>query len=307
MRYVKQFSNLMILALSLSYIVFAQEQKKESKEDQEVIKLQSMLVQIPVVVSDKGGRYITDLTVKDFQLYEDGIEQQISFFVSTEEPFNVVLLLDSSGSMLKELEGVKQAAMAFIESLRSVDRGMVISFSDSVQIQCEMTGDRDSLKRAIRAIRPGEHTQVYEAVYTAVWEKLSEIKGRKAVILFTDGIDTASSEIEEDDTFDAVIESEEVIIYPIRYGTKKDKATRAAAEYLEKLAVYSGGISEQADELSDLGKAFSRIADELRRQYVVGYYPARLAASDNIRKIKLILNREGVKIRSRLEYKYTLQ
>ena len=328
MKYLRWFFFIIFFTFQFSFVPSVKAQQKENKEEQEVIKLKSTLVQVPVVVSDKGGRYITDLTVKDFRLYEDGVEQEISFVGSVEEPFNVALLIDSSGSTVEKLETIKQAALAFIDSLRPLDKVMVISFNDSVQIQCEMTGDRDILKRAVRAIRPGEYTQVFEAVYTAVWEKLSDIKGRKAVILFTDGIDTASSEIEEEDTLDAIIDSEDVIIYPIRYGTQKDvekrvlvagkipshqiqekqreldKTYREADEYLQKLAEYSGGIVERADELDDLSRAFSKIANELRQQYVIGYYPRNLIASDNNRRIKVVVNKKDVKVRARPAYNF---
>jgi Ca-activated chloride channel family protein len=329
MNCLKQLRSILFFWLLIAFVMPVYGQQKEIQQDQEPIKLKSILVQVPVVVSDKGGRYITDLTVKDFQLYEGGKEQEISFFGSIEEPFSVALLLDSSGSTGEQLETIKEAAIAFIDSLRPLDRVMVISFNDSVQIQCEMTGDRDLLKRAVRAIRSGEYTQVFEAVYTAVWEKLAKLKGRKAVILFTDGIDTASSEIVEEDTLDAVIESEDVIIYPIRYGTRRDvekkvllsgkyssaqlqekqeelnKAYKAADEYLYKLAEYSGGSLERADELGDLGKAFGKIANELRQQYVIGYYPNDLPESDNNRKIKIRVNKNGAKVRARPSYSLT--
>jgi Ca-activated chloride channel homolog len=331
MRFFRQLSRTILLFLLVSDVTGVRGQQQKGQADQEPIKLSSTLVQVPVIVSDKGGRYITDLSVKDFQLYEDGKVQEITFFGSIEEPFSVALLLDSSGSTVDQLEKIKEAAMAFIESLRPSDRVLIMSFNDSVQIQCELTGDRDRLKRAIRAIRPGEYTQVFEAVYTAVWEKLTKISGRKAVILFTDGIDTASSEIVEEDTLDAVIESEDVIIYPIRYGTRRDvekrlldsgkyptpqlqakqeelnKAYQAADEYLRKLADLSGGLVERADELKDLKVAFSNIASELRQQYLIGYYPSDLTGSDNERKLRVRVNREGAKVRTRPGYSLNKQ
>jgi Ca-activated chloride channel homolog len=329
MKFYRLFSSIFLLWILSFTGIYVSGQQKENQQDQELIKLKSTLVQIPVVVSDKGGRYLTDLTVKDFQLFEDGKVQEISFFGSIEEPFHVALVLDSSGSTVEKLETIKEAAFAFIESLRPHDKVMVISFNDSVHIHCELTGDRDALKRAVRAIRPGEFTQVFEAVYTAVWEKLSKLEGRKAVILFTDGIDTASSEIEAEDTLDAVIESEDVIVYPIRYGTRKDvekrllqsgkytaaqiaqkqeelsKAYSEANDYLTRLAQYSGGIVESADELGDLTKAFRNIANELRQQYLIGYYPSDVTASDNERKLKVKVKRENSKVRSRPGYNLT--
>jgi VWFA-related protein len=304
------------------------------KED-DSIKLGTTLVQVPVIVSDYGGRYITDLKEKDFLVYEDGIKQDISFFGSTEEPFTVALLLDSSGSTQSQLAVIKQAAHAFIESLRSQDRVVIIAFNDSVEVLCGLTGDKELMNRAIESIRPGEYTQVYDAVYTAVWETLQDIAGRKALILFTDGIDTASSEISDEDTFDAVVESEDVIIYPIRFSTRADverkleskrnslpdgkgsismiksfdhlleldRTYRRADEYLYELAKLSGGVVERADRLTDLKVAFGRIADELRHQYIIGYYPANRDKDNRLRKIDIKVTRANVKVRSRPGYK----
>ncbi|MFP5260306.1 MAG: VWA domain-containing protein [Blastocatellia bacterium] len=300
-----------------------------------MIKLGTTLVQVPVVVSDFGGRYITDLGERDFAVYEDGIKQQISYFGSIEEPFTVALLLDSSGSTQSQLNVIKQAAQAFIDNLRPQDQGLIIVFNDSVEVVCELTGNKSLMSKAIEKIRPGEFTQVYEAVYTAVWERLKDIDGRKAIVLFTDGIDTASSEINDEDTFDAVVESEDVIIYPVRFSTRGDveaklrnrsvsnlsgvggngggnltnhileldRAYRRADEYLYELANLSGGVVERADKITDLKSAFGRIAEELRHQYVVGYYPANREKTNLMHKIDVKVNRPDVKVRFRPGYK----
>ena len=280
-----------------------------------------------VVASSPGGRYVTDLKKSDFAVFEDGVKQEIEFFGSAEEPFNVALLLDSSGSTVSQLNYIKESALAFIESLRSHDRVMVMSFDDSVHVHCDFTSDRDRLRRAVEAIQPGEYTQVFEAVYTAIWERFEKIEGRKAVILFSDGIDNASSEIALEDTLDAVVETEDVIVYPIRYSTRADvearmekrtpgeklpesrrqldREYRRADEYLQELADLSGGTVQRADQLGDLRAAFARIADELRHQYVLGYYPANTRKSDAERKIAVRVSRDGVKIRTRPGYKIT--
>ena len=188
----------------------------------------------------------------------------------------------------------------------------------------------------VRSIRPGEFTQVYEAVYTAVWERLRDIPGRKAVILFSDGIDTASSEISLEDTLDAVIECEDIIVYPIRYATREDverkleargraslnsnasgevtmkveqsrreldRAYRGADEYLQQLANMSGGIVERADKLGDLKSALGRIAEELRHQYLIGYYPTNKRKDDKARKIGVRVTRQNVIVRARPAYR----
>jgi VWFA-related protein len=324
--------------MSLGITMRAQKQRERPpiEIEGESIKLGTTLVQVPVTVSEPGGRYVTDLSKTDFSIFEDGVRQRIEFFGSVETPFSVVLLLDSSGSTAAQVEQIKSAAQAFVDSMRQRDRAMVISFNDSVQVLCELTGDHETLSRAISSITPGEFTQVYEAVYTSVWEKLQSIEGRKAVILFTDGIDTASSEIVEEDTLDAVIESEDVIMYPIRYSTRADverkaesriraslamkgseaitnelsrtrremdRTYRKADEYLNQLAEMSGGVVERADTLQDLKGAFARIAEELRRQYLLGYYPTNREKDARDRRISVEVVRPGIKVRARPAYR----
>ncbi len=310
--------------------------QKPVPQDDEPIKLNTTLVQVPVVVSERGGRYVSDLIRDEFAVFEDGVKQNIELFGSVEEPFSVALLLDSSGSTEGALEQIKSAAMAFLSNLRPHDRVMVVSFNDSVEILSDLTNDTAKLGAAVRSIKLGAFTQVYEAVYTAVWEKLRDIPGRKAVIVFSDGIDTASSEISLEDTLDAVIESEDIIVYPIRYATREDvehkmearvraslnssgsaaaeakveqsrreldRAYRGADEYLQQLADMSGGIVERADKLGDLKSALGRIAEELRHQYLLGYYPTNKQKDDKARKITVRVTRQGVIVRARPAYR----
>lgn len=331
---------LIAIALALTWLVVplrAQQERtqKPISQDEEPIKLHTTLVQVPVVVSARGGRYVSDLTRDEFTVFEDGVKQSVEYFGSVEEPFSVALLLDSSGSTGAALEQIKSAAMAFINNLRPRDRVMVVSFNDSVEVLCELTNDPARLAAAVQSIKSGEFTQVYEAVYTAVWERLADLPGRKAVIVFTDGIDTASSEIVEEDTLDAVIESEDIIVYPIRYATREDverkmearlkaspgsdgadtnktleqkrreldRTYRAADEYLQELADMSGGIVERADRLGDLKSALGRIAEELRHQYLVGYYPSNKQKDDRTRKITVRVTRPSVIVRARPAYR----
>jgi Ca-activated chloride channel homolog len=337
------FAWLVVAVVVLSFLTIqagAQQErpKKPASQDDDPITLNTTLVQVPVVVSERGGRYVSDLKEKEFTIFEDGVKQNIELFGSVEEPFSVALLLDSSGSTESALEQIKAAAMAFVGNLRPHDRVMVVSFNDSVEVLSELTNDTAKLASAIRNIKSGEFTQVYEAVYTAVWERLRDAEGRKAVIVFTDGIDTASSEISLEETLDAVIECEDIIVYPIRYGTREDverkmearfritsasnsgepenaklersrreldRAYRGADEYLQQLADMSGGIVERADRLGDLKSAFARIADELRHQYLLGYYPTNRQKDDKSRKISVRVSRPGVIVRSRPAYRLT--
>jgi Ca-activated chloride channel family protein len=313
-----------------------QQNRKPPPQDDEPIKLNTTLVQVPVVVSERGGRYVSDLSREQFAIFEDGVKQNIELFGSVEEPFSVALLLDSSGSTEGALDQIKSAAMAFLGNLRPHDRVMIVSFNDSVEVLCELTNDTAKLEAAVRSIKSGSFTQVYEAVYTAVWERLRDLPGRKAVIVFSDGIDTASSEIALEDTLDAVIECEDIIVYPIRYATREDverkmearvraslpsnasavadtkleqsrreldRSYRSADEYLQQLADMSGGIVERADKLGDLKSALGRIAEELRHQYLLGYYPTNRQKDDKARKITVRVTRQGVSVRARPAYR----
>jgi Ca-activated chloride channel family protein len=315
----------MVVAILTAFLFSLGTGLNQANVQQDTIKLETILVQVPVIVSTSGGRYITDLGRQEFTIYEDGVKQDIEFFGAIEEPFNVALVLDSSGSTAAQLDVIKSAAFAFVENMRPDDKIMVIAFNDSVSVLCNLTSDRKTIRQAIQNIKSGEFTQVYEAIYTAVWDKFREVEGRKAVLIFSDFIDTASSEIAEEDTLDAVIESEDVIIYPVRFSTRADveqklmnagkagwereqreldRVYRQADEYLHQLADLSGGVIERADRLSDLKPAFARIANELRHQYLLGYYPANSQKRNEERKIKVKVAREGVKVRARPSFKF---
>ncbi|HXG93189.1 MAG TPA: VWA domain-containing protein, partial [Blastocatellia bacterium] len=190
--------------------------KQEDNPDDEVIRLESALVNIPLLVSDRSGRYIPQLSKRDFIVYEDGVEQEIASFTSEEVPFNVVLLLDMSPSVQGSVEDIQDAALAFVRQLRSQDRVMVASFDRHVQYLTNFTSDRRVLESAIRSTYTGSGTSVYDAVYEAVDRKLRNVEGRKALILFSDGEDTTSSHAEYQDAIDIVTESD-VLVYGLRY------------------------------------------------------------------------------------------
>jgi VWFA-related protein len=301
------------------------------------IRLETTLIQVPVIVKGAGGRYVTDLGMSDFSIYENGVKQEIALIKSVEEPFNVILLIDSSGSTLGQLNQIKAAAKQFIDHIRDHDKVMVISFNDSVSTLSTFTSDIPTLYKAIDSIQPGEFTQVYEAVYTGIWEKLERVEGRKAVILFSDGIDTASSEIKREDTLDAVLESEDVIVYPLRYNTRPDVERKLklneetarengqrpelerrarvmreldvlygdADDYLSELAELTGGKVERVDQLGDLGSALTRIAEELRNQYLIAYYPIKTRMPKRVLDVKV--SRPDCQVRVRPGFKVRVQ
>lgn len=190
--------------------------QQQSGGDDEVIKLESTLVNIPLLVSDRSGRYIPQLSARDFLLYEDGVEQKIASFGSEQVPFSLVLLLDVSPSVAGSVQDIQDAAIEFVRQLRAQDRVMVASFDRHIHYLSDFTNDRRELEWAIRKANTGSGTSVYDAVYETVNRKLRNIEGRKALILFSDGEDTTSSVATYDDAVDLVAESD-VLVYGLRY------------------------------------------------------------------------------------------
>jgi Mg-chelatase subunit ChlD len=184
----------------------------------ETLKIDTNLVTIPVIVSDAAGRYVSDLRQDEFSVYEDDVKQSIAFFGTVSAPFHVILMLDTSASTQEKLRQIQQAALTFVEQLQPSDRVKVISFDNEVRDLNEFTSNQDELKTAILKTRSGQGTKLYDAFELAL-NSIRRIPGRKAVVLFTDGVDYHSDE----STFDGTLrglEEEGVIVYPIRYDTR---------------------------------------------------------------------------------------
>ncbi|QQS48399.1 MAG: VWA domain-containing protein [Acidobacteriota bacterium] len=424
-----------LMILSLSLILFGQAQEKSRRQDpqEDTIRIDTSLVTIPVIVSDRNDVYIPDMRQEEFEIFEDGVRQEIAFFAATKEPFHVVLMIDTSASTQEKLGPIQQAAKAFVAQLQPADRVKVIQFDDRVDDLCGFTSDRAELDRVIESTRSGEGTKLYDAVTMAL-NHLRRIKGRKAIVLFTDGVDWHSDYSRFEQNTGAVEESE-VIVYPIRYdtrpeteemlrnqretigetdlgiifggpnnrlprgstpptvpgsggppvstgrtsdpyrlpipsinlpfprdrnpdgtprgrypddrfpddrypgrtrlpgdprmpdddrtggggfpspsprsrrdssdsiGTMLDGLYRTGDQYLQEMASKSGGRLHRADTLRDLPAAFARIADELRSQYSIGYYPSSQRKDGKFHKIQIKTTRRNAVVRSKPGYR----
>lgn len=203
----------------------SQEQKKKSASQSEeqgnvIADGNTVLVNVPVVASDRNDVYVPDLKKEEFKIYEDGVEQSIEFFAAVSEPFQVVLLIDTSASTEEKLGQIQSAAVAFVRQLQPADRVKIISFDDAVREHGDFTNDRAALERAIKGTEAGEGTKLYDAMKLAL-NNLARLKGRKAVVIFTDGVDWRSDRTTSDDNLKAIEESG-VIVYPIRYDTRAE-------------------------------------------------------------------------------------
>lgn len=288
----------------------------------EVIRVDTNLVTIPAVVTDREGRFVTNLNQKDFRVYEDGVEQQIAYFAPVERPFTVVLLLDTSPSTKFKLKEIQDAAISFIDQLRPEDRAVGVTFNSRLRVLNRMMLDREGLKKAIRNIEPYPGTYLYATVDVMLNKLFRRIPGRKALVIFTDGMDNLrfpANDTRRRATFATNMkdaEEADVLIYPIQYNTLENMRQIAqgreiewlsrdyevASNYLSELAKKTGGRLYRADSLEVLKQAFAGIAEELRRQYSLGYYPRQAAGKGQVRSVKVSVSRPNLVVRARASY-----
>jgi len=352
----------------------ASPQKDAGPEDVgegDVVRVETTLVSIPVSVMDRDGKYIPNLRKEDFRVWEDGVEQQVAYFASTEKPFTVALVIDTSGSTKFKLDEIQNAAIAFVDQLRPDDRVMVVSFSDKIRILSQPTSNRSALRNAILQTDAGSGTRLYDAVDTVINQYFNHIEGRKAIVLFTDGVDTTS----RDATYETTLRDAEeldALIYPVEYDTTGDMGVwgpgsgrggrggggrgggqssgdpiidilaailgggnnnggggsypggrggrrrgggwpggggtgtsqeeyERGDQYLHDLARVSGARLYNAEQ-ANLDAAFRSVAEELRRQYSLGYYPKSKPNPGDRRGIKVRVTRPELVVRTRDSY-----
>lgn len=199
----------------------------EELQEADTLKINTNLVTVPVIATSVEGSYIPDLRQEEFSISEDGEKQEVAFFATVSAPFHVVLLLDTSASTQEKLGSIQRAAVAFVEQLQGGDRVKVISFDNEVRELSDFTNDRAALKGAIYKTASGRGTRVYDALELAL-SSIKPIQGRKAIVLFSDGVDWHSDQATFDGTLHG-LDEEGVIVYPIRYETR-DETERIARE-----------------------------------------------------------------------------
>jgi Ca-activated chloride channel family protein len=218
-------TKLVILALLALSIIGAmasgQSTNPPQQDPQQTEKITTTLVNVPVIVTDRVGRFATGLSRGDFIVREDRVRQKIENFSSTEAPFNVALLIDTSRSTQNKLNAIRRAAQSFIKQLQPNDRVMIVTFDEQVRFISEFTSDRAELERAVKSVKSSYLTSLYDAVYRTITEKMVPIQGRKAIVVLTDGVDTASKKGSFENTLDLVAATG-IISYAIQYETRND-------------------------------------------------------------------------------------
>lgn len=317
----------------------------EEVAEGDVVRIDTNLVTVPVSALDRDGRFISDLRRENFKVFENGEEQKLAYFESTEKPFTVALLLDTSGSTFFHLWEIKEAAINFAKQLRPQDRVLVVTFDRLVMLLTEATSDQKVVTEVInRNAITGFSTRLYDAIDLVIKARLNKIDGRKAIVLFTDGVDTGSYQATFKSTLHQV-EELDALIYPIQYDTTDfvDAQTRTnttivtttirgrhvptrsssqaiygtpkasgpgtsigdyklADQFLQQLATKTGGRLYAANDRTQLSDAFSKIAEELRHQYSLGYYPQTTLQSGERREIRVRVDRPDIAVRARDSY-----
>jgi Ca-activated chloride channel family protein len=190
-------------------------------DDKDIIRVATDLVTIPVKISDRKGRFVGGLTKENFQIFEDETAQEIAYFTNEEQPFTVALVLDMSYSSTFKITEIQSAAMAFIAQLRPNDKVMVVSFDQEVHVLCNPTSDRKTLQTAIKSTKVASGTSLYDAVDVVINQKFRGLSGRKAIVLFTDGVDTTSFHAYAVNNLSDALELD-ALVFPVQYDTFND-------------------------------------------------------------------------------------
>jgi Ca-activated chloride channel homolog len=306
-----------------------------AQDEDPPIKVDTSIVRLNIGVVDGRGQPITNLNKDDFTVYEDGVKQNISRFEPTVAPFSVVMILDMSGSTLGFRETIRQSAYRFIDALAPDDRVAVIEFYDKVNVRNDFTSDRRVIGNSISVANGRGKTQLYKALTTALQKLAGEGKRRKAIIVLTDGVDSAIRDKDRDvlqkvgekempntikpetsEILNRVLnqaDAQGVTIYPLALPTgdpaKLADPTpiqiamfQAARNRLQILARRTGGTLNTINRLEEMGRLYASVAADLRTLYTVEYEPANPKRDGNFRTIKIEVNNPDLIARTREGY-----
>ena len=316
----------LILSLSLSAAIFAQQPKPQKpvqpattepgQEKPEVINVRR--VRLPITVLDKKGQFVSGLAQNDFQILEDKIPQQIDSFTSEENnnlPLYVAVLMDTSPSTAGKLKFEQESAMNFIQTVvrPRKDRVLFATFDDRVTLRQDFTDRLELLDRAVFAIKKtGEKTALYDAIWQFCDEKMRSAQGRRALVVITDGEDTYSR-ADINDAIDIAQRTETTLfaistkaglssaVPGVESGQVKDRGDKD----LDRLCEETGGMAFFTGDMLSLERSFSKIAKELRSQYLITYRPTNDRYDGSYRRVdvKLGNGHENLKLRTKRGYK----
>ena len=272
-----------------------------ARQDQPLFKSSVRTVPIYATVVDSAGRLVPDLERADFSILDNAKPVEVSLFSNDSQPFSAVVMLDTSASMTANLKLLNRAAEQFLLRLLPVDRAQVGAFNDKIQLSGTFTNNRDELIGALNDLYFGNPTRLNDGIGAGL-DALKGIDGRRVVLVFTDGEDTSSRT-----SFKDVLErarDEEVMVYSIGLESEFFNGMRIVrtkpSRDLRKISDETGGGYFELVKSADLAPTFSRVAQELRSQYLIGFAPVSLDNKVHKREVKV--NRPGMTVRARRSY-----
>lgn len=293
---IRSLTALLICFVFLSITSKAQ----EDEEDNTPVKVETLLFTIPLTVSDKKGSYISGLKKENFTILEDGLNQKIELFMNEEAPMNVAILLDTSYSTKKVLDNIQKAARDFVKILRPEDRAVIVSFDDRTVFLTKLESDRKTLSSAIERVNVSNvnGSDMYEAIARVVENHFAALKGRKAIIALTDGMVTGR-DISAQRILDTLQKSD-TFFYPIIFktGSSSNKRKPVTVELLQIMAEDTGGRFYEKDS-TKLKEAFQSIAEDLKKQYLLGFYPRNTETGTQRSRIRVTVDREEFVVRTK--------
>jgi Ca-activated chloride channel family protein len=268
---------------------------------QPTFKVGTQIVSVFATVTDAQKRLVPNLVREDFEVLDNEKPQPLIFFENEIQPITVVVMLDTSGSMTASISLLKSAAEQFLLRLLPKDKGRVGAFNDKIEISAHFTNNRDELVADVKELDYGNGTRLWDAVAASL-DELQGVEGRRVVLVFTDGDDTESKT-----RLGTVIErsrAEEVMVYAIGLESTYFNGQRVVRSKpdsgLKKIADETGGGYFELDKTSDLAPTFTRVAQELHSQYVMGFAPMQL--DGKVHRLLVRMKPPGMTARARRSY-----
>ena len=288
------------LAASLSIALAAQQPPAPTGP---TFKTGTQVVSLFVTVADATRRLVPGLTQEEFEVFDNEKPQPIIFFQNEVQPIPVVVMLDTSGSMTLTLDLLKDAAEQFLIRLLPIDKARVGAFNDKIQFSSRYTNDRDQLVTDVKNLDYGNGTRLWDAIGASI-DELKGVDGRRVVLVFTDGDDT-SSRIGQGTVIERA-RADEVMIYAIGLesnyigGPNGQRVRTKPDSGLRKIADETGGGYFELKKSSELASTFTKVAQELHSQYVIGFAPMQL--DNRVHKLAVKMKQPGMTARARRSY-----
>jgi VWFA-related protein len=303
---------LLLLLFSLVLLINVVQAQK-TNDDDAPIKVDTLLLTMPLTVSDKSGRNVAGLKKENFSIFENGEEQEIEYFFNEEAPMNVAILIDTSASTKEVLDKIQKAARNFVKLFRPEDKGIIVTFDYRTAFLSELTSDQKKLSKAIEQASIADKTgsDMNGAIFQIVNNHFASFRGRKAIIVLTDGM-VMKQAVSTQQTMD-MLQKSDTLFYPIIFKTKfySDARSNAAAkkrkpvpiEMLEILAQETAGKFYEKDA-EDLKEAFQNIAEELKNQYLLGFYPQNAETRKSAVDIRIQVDRKELTVKTKKRWNF---